>query len=120
MEKLNASQDRYQKLVIDLVKMGYAEYDPDGEPGQVMLKVRLREENADPIRDTEQLLTDAMSERPDREDYENPSVTYANVTASFMTRTVFLWFMKRMTLVVVGVTVGYFLIEYLSKWQIPL
>ncbi len=123
--KLSRCQDRYNKLVVDLVKMGYAEYDPDGDPGVVMLKVRLNTEAesagpADPIRDAEQLLADAMSERPNREGYENPSVTYRNVTALFMTRTVFLWFMKRTGIIVVGVVVGYFLIEYLSKWQIPI
>ena len=93
----------------DLVRLGYAEYDSDVNPTKVMLKhpkfVEERELRIVP---------------PVRESYDNPSVTYQNVTASFMTRTVFLWFLKRLGLVVVGVTAGYFIINYLGKWQIPI
>lgn len=110
--QLQVYKQRYLELVVDLVKMGYAEYDPDGHPGKVLLKTGLRLDAKD--------RQNQIVPLPDREGYENPSVTYRNVTASFMTRTVFLWMLKRLGFVVVGVTFGYFVIEYLKKWQIPI
>lgn len=115
-EQLKYYKERYNELIADLVRLNYAEYDPEGDPGKVLIKLDLVNKSQDPR---------SHAERPNtiREVFDErrpPHVTYDNVTALFMTRTVFLWLVKRLGFVIAGVTIGYLLIDYVMRLYIPI
>lgn len=118
-EELQMLKETHRAMLDDLVTMGYAEHDKK-HPGKVMIKLKLRADEAFPIRDAEEMVRANQLVRVNRDSRDRPFVTYDNVSASFMTRTVFLWLVKRLGFVIVGVTFGYLIIDYVMRLYIPI